>query len=102
MRASLVQAPCVQPCGWRNPLEMPSCPIRHAALRASCNPDRRFRMSIRIATATAIVLAFAAPAFADCKQELAALDQPVVSAETGAATNKSGMPATEHQEQVLP
>jgi hypothetical protein len=58
-------------------------------------------MSIRIATATAIFLALAAPAFADCNEELAALDQAVVTAETGASTDPSGMPATEHQKQVL-
>ena len=30
------------------------------------------------------------------------LEQPVVSAETGASTDKSGMPVTEHQEEVMP
>jgi hypothetical protein len=43
----------------------------------------------------------AAPAFADCREELTKLEQPAVTAETGAATSESGMPATKHQEQVL-
>jgi hypothetical protein len=30
------------------------------------------------------------------------LEQPAVSAETGATTGKSGMPATKHQEEVMP
>lgn len=57
-------------------------------------------MSLRIATASALALAFASPALADCKQELAMLEQKVVAKETGAATGKSGMPATKHQEEV--
>jgi hypothetical protein len=59
-------------------------------------------MSLRIATASALALAFASPALADCKQELAMLEQKVVAKETGAATGKSGMPATKHQEEVMP
>jgi hypothetical protein len=58
-------------------------------------------MYIRIATATAIGLMLADPALADCNQELKALEQSVVSAETGASTNSAGMPATKHQEGVL-
>ena len=30
------------------------------------------------------------------------LEQPAVSAETGAITDKSGMPVTQHQEKVMP
>lgn len=59
-------------------------------------------MSIRLATFTALSLAMAVPAFADCREELTKLEQPAVTAETGAATNKSGMPVTKHQEEVLP
>ena len=55
----------------------------------------------RIATTTALALMLAGPAFADCAKELKALEQNVVSAETGASTNKSGMPVTKHQEGVL-
>lgn len=59
-------------------------------------------MSIRIATASALVLAFASPAFADCGQELKVLEPNVITAETGASPSKSGIPATKHQEEVLP
>ncbi|MGB3391129.1 MAG: hypothetical protein WBA88_24465 [Pseudaminobacter sp.] len=59
-------------------------------------------MSIRLATFTALSLAMAVPAFADCREELTQLEQPAVTAETGAATNESGMPVTKHQEEVLP
>jgi hypothetical protein len=58
-------------------------------------------MSIRLATFTALSVMLAAPAFADCREELTMLEQPAVTAETGAATSESGMPATKHQEQVL-
>jgi hypothetical protein len=58
-------------------------------------------MSIRLATFTALSVMLAAPAFADCREELTMLEQPAVTAETGAATGESGMPATKHQEQVL-
>lgn len=59
-------------------------------------------MSIRLATLTALSLVMAVPAFADCREELTKLEQPAVTAETGAATNESGMPVTKHQEEVLP
>ena len=55
---------------------------------------------MRIAAA-AIAILSASSAFADCSQDLNNLKQAVVSAETGASTNQSGMPATKHQEQVL-
>jgi len=58
-------------------------------------------MSTRIATVAAFALILASPAFADCKQDLKALEQNVVSAGTGASTSESGMPATKHQEEVL-
>jgi hypothetical protein len=41
------------------------------------------------------------PAIADCGQELKALEQNVVGAETGASTSGTGMPATKHQKEVL-
>jgi hypothetical protein len=58
-------------------------------------------MSTRIATVAAFAVILASPAFADCKQELNAIEQNVVSAGTGASTSESGMPATKHQEEVL-
>ncbi|EHK58292.1 hypothetical protein [Allomesorhizobium alhagi] len=57
-------------------------------------------MSIRLATFTALSVMLAAPAFADCREELTMLEQPAVTAETGAATSETGT-ATKHQEQVL-
>jgi hypothetical protein len=39
---------------------------------------------------------------ADCQEELNNLKEPTVAAETGAVTDNSGMPATKHQEEVLP
>ncbi|PDT32716.1 MULTISPECIES: hypothetical protein [Sinorhizobium] len=53
-------------------------------------------MSIRLVAATAVTLLLAAPAFADCRQELEKLDQAIVSAETGG----SGGAVTQHQEKV--
>jgi hypothetical protein len=58
-------------------------------------------MITRIATVAAFALILASPAFADCKQELTALEPNVVSAGTGASTSESGMAATKHQEEVL-
>jgi hypothetical protein len=43
----------------------------------------------------------AGPAWADCAQEIEALDETIVAAETGAAPQSGGLPATEHQEEVL-
>jgi hypothetical protein len=57
-------------------------------------------MSMRIIAATALPLLLAAPAFADCSQELQKLEQATVSAETGAST-KAGVPVTKHQEEVM-
>jgi hypothetical protein len=58
-------------------------------------------MTTRTATAVAFALILASPAFADCGQELKALEQNVVSAGTGASTSGSGMAATKHQEEAL-
>nr|WP_225165749.1 hypothetical protein [Ensifer sp. IC4062] len=51
--------------------------------------------------ATALPILLAAPAFADCRQELEKLEPAIVSAETGASSSKSGAPVTEHQEEVM-
>lgn len=59
-------------------------------------------MYMRIAMTTALVFSLASPALADCREELSKLEQPAVAAETGASGDKSGMPATQHQEEVLP
>jgi hypothetical protein len=56
-------------------------------------------MSTRIVTAAAFALILAPPAFADCNQELKALEPNVVAAGTGAS--ESGIPGTKHQEEVL-
>jgi hypothetical protein len=58
-------------------------------------------MSTRIAITAAFALILAWPAFADCNQELKALEQNVVAAGTGASTSETGMPGTKHQEEVL-
>jgi hypothetical protein len=59
-------------------------------------------MHIRLFTIAAATLWFASPAAADCQGELNNLKQLAVTAETGAVTDNSGMPATKHQEEVLP
>lgn len=58
-------------------------------------------MTIRIFAAAAAVALFAGPAWADCQEEIQALDAAVVAAETGAAAGEGSLPATEHQEEVL-
>ncbi|WP_213286819.1 hypothetical protein [Bradyrhizobium sp. sGM-13] len=58
-------------------------------------------MSTRIVTAAAFALILASPAFADCNQELKALEPNVVAAGTGASPSESGTPGTKHQEEVL-
>lgn len=55
----------------------------------------------RFTTITALSFALVSPVLADCRDDLAKLEQPAVTAETGAATGKSGMPETKHQEEVL-
>ena len=54
----------------------------------------------RLLITSALMLVVAGPAFADCAQELASLDEAVVQAETGASPD-AAFPATPHQEQVL-
>ena len=52
--------------------------------------------------AAAAALAFlASPALANCQDELSKLNDAITTAETGAATEPSGMPETKHQEEVL-
>ncbi len=58
-------------------------------------------LSMKLATAAFGIL-LATPAYADCKQDIESLDQAVIAAETGVSTGETGMPATKHQEQVLP
>lgn len=58
-------------------------------------------LASRTLTAGAALSLLAAPAWADCQQEIDALDSAVVTAETGAATGDAPLPATEHQEEVL-
>jgi hypothetical protein len=65
---------------------------------ASRKQRGKSKMSIRLIAATAVPLLLAAPAFADCSQELQKLEPAIVAAETGA----SGAPVTEHQEEVMP
>jgi hypothetical protein len=47
------------------------------------------------------MLLIAGPAFADCDQEVQRLKEAMTQAETGASTAAAGLPATQHQEQVL-
>lgn len=58
-------------------------------------------MTLRLAAAAAALTLCTVPAWADCAQDIEALDQAMVAAETGAAPADGGMPATEHQEEVL-
>jgi len=58
-------------------------------------------MSFRIITAAACLSLVAAPAFANCTEELAKLEPAVVSAETGASPSGAEATATPHQKEVL-
>lgn len=58
-------------------------------------------MLMRTVMMSGVALVLASPASADCMQELTALEPNVVSAETGAASDPSGMPATKHQEETM-
>jgi hypothetical protein len=58
-------------------------------------------MSGRFLITGAFTLLFAVPAFADCGQEIEALNEAVTQLETGASGAGTGLPATKHQEQVL-
>jgi hypothetical protein len=59
-------------------------------------------MSGRLLITSASLLLIAAPAFADCTQEIDAVSEAVTQLETGASGAGTGLPATAHQEQVLP
>lgn len=56
-------------------------------------------MMKRFTAAAVLPILLAAPAFADCRQDLQKLEQAIATAETGAPA--SGAPTTEHQEEVL-
>jgi hypothetical protein len=58
-------------------------------------------MSARLLIASAFVLLFTAPAFADCNQAVQDLKEMVTQAETGAGSAGSALPTSPHQEQVL-
>jgi len=58
-------------------------------------------MALRALAATAALTLLAAPAWADCAEDIEALDAQVIAAETGATAADEDMPATEHQQEVL-
>jgi hypothetical protein len=58
-------------------------------------------MSMQLLTTSAVILLLAGPAFADCYQEIEGLNEAVIEAETGASSAGTGLPATQHQEEVL-
>jgi len=58
-------------------------------------------MVMRLLTTSALMLLIAGPAFADCNQEIQSLKEAVTQAETGASSAETGLPATQHQEEVL-
>ena len=58
-------------------------------------------MTVRLLITSAVALVFAGPAFADCMQEIESLSEAVTQAETGASSADTGLPATQHQEEVL-
>ena len=62
--------------------------------------DRETEMSGHLLITSAIMLAIAGPAFADCNQEIQSLNEAVTQAETGASTD-AALPATPHQEEVI-
>ena len=58
-------------------------------------------MITRVAIASGFALTLVFPALADCSKELTALEPNVVSAETGASPDATGMPLTKHQEETM-
>jgi hypothetical protein len=58
-------------------------------------------MITRLTSVAALSFALVSPVLADCREDLTKLEQQAVTAETGAATGKTGMPETQHQEEVL-
>ncbi len=57
-------------------------------------------MKLLLATAAMVGLA-SGPTWAGCADDLAMMEASVVTAETGASTDPSGMEPTKHQQQVL-
>jgi hypothetical protein len=76
-------------------------PIDDTAVAFDHPYSKEDQMLMRTAIVSGFALILASPALADCNQELAALEPNVVSAETGATSDPSGMPATKHQEEVM-
>jgi hypothetical protein len=72
-----------------------------AGAEAQRRLHEEIHMSIRFLTTSALMLLIAGPAFADCSQEIQSLKEAVTQAETGATSAETGVPATQHQEQVL-
>ncbi len=58
-------------------------------------------MKTQILLGAAIIGLMSGPTWAGCAEELAKLDFAVITAETGASTDPSGMEPTKHQQQVL-
>jgi hypothetical protein len=56
----------------------------------------------RLLLASAFTLLVTGPAFADCNQAIQDVKEMVTQAETGAGSAGAALPATPHQEQVLP
>lgn len=55
----------------------------------------------RILAAGAAMTLLAGPAWAACEDDIQALDEQIVAEETGATAPTDGMPATQHQQEVL-
>src|SRR3546814_219029 len=73
--------------------------------RPACQ-SRSAKMTFRTFAAQALAAGaamtlLAGPAWAACEDDIQALDEQVVAAETGAAPADGGLPATEHQQEVL-
>ena len=58
-------------------------------------------MKTQLLLSAAIIGLMSGPTWAGCAEELAKLESAVVTAETGASTDPSGMEPTKHQQQVL-
>ena len=58
-------------------------------------------MKTQLLLSAAIIGLISGPTWAGCAEELAKLESAVVTAETGASTDPSGMEPTKHQQQVL-
>lgn len=58
-------------------------------------------LAARSLAAGAAMTLLAGPAWAACEDDIQALDEQVVAEETGAAPADGGLPATQHQQQVL-